>query len=297
MSLVAVKTSSDDDASGDLTGQLHPPMASNTEWPRVTTVPVENQELLKIEREEAEAKTRRNNRGESLEHPGKWTQQMVAEWWTRTLQRLAVKNKWVQKGQRAQIPAPPEITGKQLTRWPQARLEQACGARGGARHGRYGDTPRAADMAKCLFQRLRFLMQQSGKRKQQLAKARSKAVLRPADAAADAGGHRTPRQTVPRRPSRQHHMLDRSSNNRGLASAPATVDTGGAIGMMSGDDALDRILSAPHQQRRRQPVDRARDTRGVAGSEQRQVLVGGSSRTRRNYFQSAAQTVLQRSRA
>lgn len=230
VSLVAVKASSDSDKGDD---SIHKTTtATDEEWPRVNTAPVENQELLKLERVEAETKNQRNARGESLQHPGKWTQEMVAQWWCGTLQRLAVKSKWVQKREEAQVPPPPEISGKQLIRWRQTRLEQACGAQGGTQRRALADASRAVQMAKCLFSRLRFLMQESGKRKQQMARARSKAVLRPADAAADAGGDTTPRQS--RRPPRQRRLVPPPSNrhpnpnpNRRLklSSAPATVDT------------------------------------------------------------------------
>ena len=233
----------------------------------MTTVPVVNQELLKLEREEAEMQNKRNARGDSLQHPGRWTPEMVAEWWARTLQRLAVKSKWVQRGVRAPIPRAPAIGGKELTRWPQARLEQACGAYGGKAHEAGADTSRAVQMAKCLFQRLRVLMQESGKRKQQMAKARSKAVLRPANAAATTPrGNSTPRQSVSRRPPRrQRSAAQPSTRQRGVSTAPATTATGSSNAMvhMTGDCTLNHMLSPSHQQRRyqqpRRPADRGRN--------------------------------------
>ena len=301
VSLVAVKASSGSDKSDDSVQKTT--TATDEEWPRVTTVPVENQELLKLERVEAETKNQRNARGESLQHPGKWTQEMVAQWWCRTLQRLAVKSKWVQKREEAQVPPPPKISGKTLIRWPQARLEQACGARSGAQRRALADSSKAGQMAKCLFSRLRFLMQESGKRKQQMARARSKAVLRPADAAADAGGDTTARKS--RRPPRQRrprpsNRQPSSNPNRRLelSSAPATTRVGNALDLVQ-DDALDRILSAPHQQQRRrqtglqQTVERGRGKGTNGGRTQRRT--GGGSGRNRNYFRSAAQTVLNRS--
>ena len=290
--LVGVNSSSDTDKSDEQT-QKKVSTTSNAEWPRVTTVSVANQELLKIEREVAQAKHQRNARGDSLEHPGKWTREMVSEWWCRTLQRLAVKSKWVPKGTKAQLPPTPGISGKELVRWPKARLEQVC--------ERHASASRAREMATCLFQRLRVLMQESGKRKQQMAKARSKAVLRPADESTDARGDTTPRQSVSRRPPRQRRSRQRRSQippapRRGLNSAPATMEAGGnAIASIGGDDALDRILSAPHQRRHTYRRPHQPPDRGGAHSTPRAVI-GASGRTR-NYFQSTAQTVLQRSRA
>lgn len=285
--LVGVNSSGDTDKS-DEQAQKKVSTTSNSEWPRVTTVSVANQELLKIEREVAKAKHQRNARGDSLEHPGKWTREMVSEWWCRTLQRLAVKSKWVPKGTKAQLPPTPGISGKELVRWPKARLEQVCET--------HASASRAREMATCLFQRLRVLMQESGKRKQEMAKARSKAVLRPMDESTDERGDTTPRQSVSRRPPRQLRSRMQPTPRRGLNSAPANMEaSASATASIGGDDTLDRMLSARHQ--RRHTYRRPRQPPGMGGAHSTPPAAIGASGRTRNYFQSAAQSVLQRSRA